>query len=262
MKAAVVAIGFVFGSRAFAQQAAPVLRLGIDNDLFAIRGAGPPADYDYTHGTHLSFSWRGGTVALAQEIYTPRHNEAQPVAGDRPYADETRILAPSAAAGPSRLVAATIGGTLGTMQRSLRAGVQSYLGVGSTYSPTADEPLVARPGHWYLIAAFREDIVFYDGFIELPPRDAAVTPARRRLWVPEATAGIGWRTKRFAAEYRYVVRGREYEASLRRMGTGRSRCPSSSPNERTATARNSPGARGQPRVCRCEISGDFRIQTT
>ena len=105
-----------------------------------------------------------------------------------------------------------MGCTLGTMQRTLRGGVQTYLGFGSVSSPTAEAPLVARPGHWYLLAAYREDIVFYDGLIELPPRDAAVPAARRRLWVGQATAGIGWRTNAFAAEYHYVVRGREYQS--------------------------------------------------
>lgn len=276
--AAAAAIGLVFGSRALAQQAAPVLQLRIDNDLIAIRGAGPPPDYDYTHGTHLSFSWSGGTMALGQEIYTPRHNALSPLAGDRPYAawlfgeyayrrlagpwlgtvamragvtgppalgeqvqngvhrllrnhleqgwahqlptrltiaagaDGTRLFASSADAGPSRFIAATFGGTLGTMQRTLRGGVETYLGFGSVHSPTANAPLIARQGQWYLIAGYREDMVFHDAFIEEPPHGASVPAAQRRLWVGEATAGIGWRTNRFASEYRYVVRGREYEA--------------------------------------------------
>jgi hypothetical protein len=68
----------------------------VDNDLFAIRGAGPPPDYDYTHGTRLSlalpngFAARSGTwvttICLGQEIYTPRHDSTLPIAGDRPYA--------------------------------------------------------------------------------------------------------------------------------------------------------------------------------
>ncbi|HEY2855439.1 MAG TPA: lipid A-modifier LpxR family protein, partial [Gemmatimonadaceae bacterium] len=208
-RAAVVGVALAFASRASAQQAAPVFQLQVDNDLFAVRGGGAPPDYDYTHGTHLSFSWNGGALALAQEIYTPRHNAPSPLPGDRPYAawlfgeygyhtlhgpwfgrfamrggvtgppalgeqvqngihrllgnhlelgwahqlptratidaraDETRLLATTAGAGPSRLFEASVGGTVGTMQRSLRAGVQTYLGFGSVHSPTADAPLVA-----------------------------------------------------------------------------------------------------------------------
>ena len=89
------------------------VRLEVDNDLLAIRGKGPPPDYDYTHGTRISVTrpsapaWLARTVgtaskcadvatmqrgcllsgfALGQEIYTPRHNSPAPVAGDRPHA--------------------------------------------------------------------------------------------------------------------------------------------------------------------------------
>jgi lipid A 3-O-deacylase len=255
-----------------------VLQLEIDNDLFAVRGSGPPPDYDYTHGTHLSYSWNHSSVALAQEIFTPRHNAPSPVPGDRPYAawlfgeygyrrpagswlttltmragvtgpaalgeqvqnnvhrllgnhleegwshqlptrltlalraDETRLLVSGGTPGPSRQLAATLGGTLGTIQRSVHGGLQSYLGFGAVRSATANAPLVERQGQWYIVAAYREDYVFYDAFLESAPRNANVSAAQLRPLVAEAAAGVGWRTNRFAAEYRYVVRGREYEA--------------------------------------------------
>lgn len=64
-----------------------VIRLQIDNDLIGLRGAGPPPDYDYTHGTRLSRTLPNGVtaVALGQEIFTPRHNADAHVAGDRPH---------------------------------------------------------------------------------------------------------------------------------------------------------------------------------
>src|ERR1700720_3759437 len=89
------------------------VRFEIDNDLFALRGSGPPPDYDYTHGTRISIlrtrgpTWIARTlgaaprcvdvaamkqgcllsgVAFGQEIYTPRHNVSDPVPGDRPHA--------------------------------------------------------------------------------------------------------------------------------------------------------------------------------
>jgi len=297
LQIAVVGVMVALGSRASAQATAlpvtshdspaasrqsaaarPVLQLEIDNDLLAIRGSGPPPDYDYTHGTHLSYSWSQSTVGLAQEIFPPRHNTSLPVAGDRPYAawlfgeygyrrtaglwlttlttragvlgapalgeqvqnsihrllgnhleqgwshqlptratigihaDETRLLASSAASGPSRLLAATLGGTIGTMQRVVRGGLQTYLGFACVHSATANAPLVARQGHWYVVASYHEDYVFYDALIEERPRDSSVPATQLRAWVSEAGAGIGWRTNRFAAEYRHVVRGREYEA--------------------------------------------------
>jgi lipid A 3-O-deacylase len=87
-------------------------QLEVDNDLLALRGRGPPPDYDYTHGTRITITrpnapeWLGralGTasrcsdaaiergcllsgLAVGQEIYTPRHNTRDPVAGDRPHA--------------------------------------------------------------------------------------------------------------------------------------------------------------------------------
>ena len=85
--------------------------LQFDNDFLAVRGGGPPPDYDYTHGSRLGITWPGANglgrhlgvpdcrstrsettacvltgVAIAQEIYTPRHNTSEPVPGDRPYA--------------------------------------------------------------------------------------------------------------------------------------------------------------------------------
>src|SRR5215468_2389547 len=89
------------------------VRLELDNDFLAVHGAGPPADYDYTHGTTLGAAWpyapsaigrvlraearcdptraRVGAcvlsaLSIAQQIYTPRHDSPQPVPGDRPYA--------------------------------------------------------------------------------------------------------------------------------------------------------------------------------
>jgi hypothetical protein len=118
----------------------------------------------------------------------------------------------SPAAGPTRLVAATLGGSLGTIQRALGGGVQTYVGLGSLRSPSADAPLVARPGEWYVVAGYREDVVFYDALVEAPPRNADVEGARQRTWVGELSAGLGWRTEHVAAEYRYTVRGREYAA--------------------------------------------------
>ncbi len=35
---------------------ATTMRLEVDNDLLALRGKGPPADYDYTHGTRIELA--------------------------------------------------------------------------------------------------------------------------------------------------------------------------------------------------------------
>jgi len=88
------------------------VRLDVDNDVFAPH-TGAPADYDYTQGARLSirrplapaFLSRAlraaphcsdstttkqpcllSGVSIGQEIYTPRHNVREPIAGDRPHA--------------------------------------------------------------------------------------------------------------------------------------------------------------------------------
>jgi hypothetical protein len=104
------------------------LFLRLDNDLIALRGGGPPADYDYTHGTQIGLVLPNGSrrmaralgaadcdsptvsrrclysaIGIGQEIYTPRHNVALPVAGDRPYAALLYGMAAAMRVAPSRL---------------------------------------------------------------------------------------------------------------------------------------------------------------
>jgi hypothetical protein len=59
----------------------------IDNDLFGVRGAdAAPPDYEYTHGTAVSWDGRRGRWEAGQRIYTPRRDAAEPLPGERPYA--------------------------------------------------------------------------------------------------------------------------------------------------------------------------------
>lgn len=59
----------------------------IDNDLFGVRGAdAAPPDYEYTHGTAVSWDGDRGRWEAGQRIYTPRHDAAEPLPGERPYA--------------------------------------------------------------------------------------------------------------------------------------------------------------------------------
>jgi hypothetical protein len=295
-----------------AQDAPPStsLRLQIDNDLLAIRGKGPPPDYDYTHGTRISVTipgapaWLARTVgaaskcadtgtmergcllsglALGQEIYTPRHNSPERVVGDRPHGawlygaiqfqrlaasrlqtlelragvtgppalgenvqngvhrllhnhleagwehqiptrvgvsadyDATRLLAHQSSRTPSRFVAASVGGTLGTLRRTMRAGVSTYYAVGPMRAWSADAPLVARPGRFYVMAGYQQSLVLHDAFVE----GIGATPGAERLpWVGEAYGGAGWRFHRFTAEYKYVSRGREYRTEPGRHAYG------------------------------------------
>jgi lipid A 3-O-deacylase len=102
-------------SMANAQVRAPgrSLQIAFENDLIAVRGSGPPPDYDYTHGTRVALSSPGApdwlrrlwtkkpecrraagnhrgcftsALEVGQEIYTPRRDAALPIPGERPYA--------------------------------------------------------------------------------------------------------------------------------------------------------------------------------
>lgn len=67
-----------------------------DNDLFALRGAGAPPDYDYTQGLEVAATFAAAPagpdegltarLALGQRIYTPRRDSTERLSGERPYA--------------------------------------------------------------------------------------------------------------------------------------------------------------------------------
>ncbi|MFN2567698.1 MAG: lipid A deacylase LpxR family protein [Gemmatimonadaceae bacterium] len=129
------------------------LRLAVEHDLIALRGGGPPPDYDYTHGTRFAAAWPGaprwarrlaggkppcesvtardrGCVAtileLGQEIYTPRRDAAVPIAGERPYAGWLYASGIARAISPRRVRSVQL--TLGVTGRpSLAADVQNAL---------------------------------------------------------------------------------------------------------------------------------------
>jgi predicted alpha/beta-hydrolase family hydrolase len=65
------------------------------------------------------------------------------------------------------------------------------------------------------VAGYQQSLVLYDAFVE---GAGGATGADRLPWVGEALVGSGWRSGRFAAEYRYVSRGREYRAQPGRHG--------------------------------------------
>jgi outer membrane protein LpxR len=287
--------------------------LQFDNDFLAVRGAGPPPDYDYTHGSRLGITWPGANglgrrlggppdcrsarsestaclltgFAIAQEIYTPRHNTIEPVSGDRPYAawsyasmrlmvlrprsltsmavnagvtgppalgeevqngihrvlhnarelgwshqvpaqfgatldvDYTRVVFTSSGAvrapAPSRFVAATLGSSLGNIQRNLRLGGIAYWSFGHVFTPIASEPLVRHPGRFFVATRVYYLSPRHDEFIE---GGGGSPGAQLRHGVDEVTASAGWRARGVALEYGYTSRGREYRAQPGRHAYG------------------------------------------
>jgi lipid A 3-O-deacylase len=131
--------------------------------------------------------------------------------------DATRIFGRQSDRAPSRFVAASVGATLGTLRRAARTSVSAYYGFGRGYSRVSDASLVARPGRFYALAGYQESLVLHDAFVE---GVAGTEGAIRIPWVGDAYGGLGWRRRRFSAEYRYVSRSREYRAEPGRHAFG------------------------------------------
>ena len=140
--------------------AARAARLVVDNDLLSARVRGRPPDFDYTHGTRVELAWAGapqwvrrvaggpGTtgcrhlaarqrgcvssaIAVVQQIYTPRRDAPQPVAGERPYAGWLSLSATATAVlstGHTRSVRAEVGVTgPGSLAEQVQDGVHRLL---------------------------------------------------------------------------------------------------------------------------------------
>jgi hypothetical protein len=131
--------------------------------------------------------------------------------------DATRLFGRADSSRPSRFVAGSVGATLGTLRRAVRAGASAYYGFGAARTRTSDAPLVIRPGRFYVVAGYQQSLVQYDAFVE----GIGTTQGAVRLpWVGEGYASGGWRLRRFAVEYRYVSRSREYRAEPGRHAYG------------------------------------------
>lgn len=109
-------------------QAVSSATLRLDNDILALRGNGPPPDYDYTHGLELSLElgepgrlrrWLGATppcggaaavracayheIGIGQKIFTPRRDAPDPMPGERPYAAWLYLYSRSTRVEPGRV---------------------------------------------------------------------------------------------------------------------------------------------------------------
>lgn len=132
-----------------ATQVARIVRVSLDNDLFALRDSALPTDHDYTHGMGAVVQWadaparvrgwlrdvpgcaraeaRGHGCLMAslgaqQAIYTPASNETFRVPGQRPHAGYLGLIASITHVVPHR-------------QRTVR------LDVGTTGRPALAAPL-------------------------------------------------------------------------------------------------------------------------
>jgi lipid A 3-O-deacylase len=150
------------------------LRVALDNDLIAARGAGAPPDHDYTHGSRVAIAWAGAprwvlrslggvrdcrsaasrrrgcaasALAISQAIYTPRRDAPHPVPGERPYAGWLSVAASAHQVGPGLVRSATVeAGVTGrlSLAKEVQGGVHSLL--GNTPQLGWSHQLGSRPG--------------------------------------------------------------------------------------------------------------------
>jgi lipid A 3-O-deacylase len=262
----------------FAGRGGAQVQVVIDNDLFGLRGAdAAPPDYEYTHGTAVSWDGSAGTRwEVGQRIYTPRHDAAEPVPGERPYAGwlygawertsasgrtrarlrvEAGVTGPPSLAEPvqnglhrlagyrpqlgwehqlgfepgivvsygreHRLVAVGRDGArrldvlpswavrAGNVRTSADAGLRARLGLGAGNAWTG----AGAAGGWsgWIEAGGRQEAVLRDLFLDGNTFGGRDTGVRRRTWVAQGEAAFGVRYRRTELEYRFVLRGREYE---------------------------------------------------
>jgi hypothetical protein len=156
-----------------ATQVTRIVRVSLDNDLFALRDSVLPTDYDYTHGMGAVVHWADAparvrawlrdvpgcaavearangclmaALGAQQAIYTPASNETFRVPGQRPYVGYLGLIASVTHVAPHRQ--RTVRLDLGTTGRpALAAPLQRAMHAvtGSTTELGWDTQLGARP---------------------------------------------------------------------------------------------------------------------
>ena len=99
--------------------------------------------------------------------------------------------------------------TVGNLQTSTGARLEATLDLGRALSWDVSDPEAPVPRRLMARAGLRQELALHNVFVE---GRGASGSAKRELFVREATVALGYRQRRWALEYRYTVRTREYAA--------------------------------------------------
>ena len=132
------------------------------------------------------------------------------------YADR---LALGGALGGARAASLSVGwgARAGSVRTDVHVGALARVGVRSALSWSPADLERTPASGWFAVAGARQYAVLHDLFVE---GNTEQPGARRRVFVAETTLGLGWKSEQTTLEYRWVRRGREYEAQPAPHGIG------------------------------------------
>ncbi|MBW3573089.1 MAG: lipid A deacylase LpxR family protein [Gemmatimonadetes bacterium] len=125
------------------------------------------------------------------------------------YGQEHRLAAVAGEGRTKLEVLPSWGVRAGNVRTGAQAGVRARLGFGAGDAWTAAG--AARGVSGWMEAGARQEAVLRDLFIDGNTFARRSPRLRRRTWVAQGEAAFGMRWRRTELEYRFVLRGREYE---------------------------------------------------
>lgn len=105
------------------------------------------------------------------------------------------------------------GAVLGSVRTAAHVEVLARLGFRNDIPWSPELPQWSTGARWYGLAGVRQSLVLRDLFVD--GNTFHDSPSAERIpWARELTLGVGVRSDAYAVEYRWVQRGREYEAQV------------------------------------------------
>ncbi|MES2523112.1 MAG: lipid A deacylase LpxR family protein [Gemmatimonadota bacterium] len=109
------------------------------------------------------------------------------------------------------------GALAGNVTNAASAGAEFSAGIAGTLPWSPSEPRMEQPGQLYVTVGYQQDAVLHNVLVE--GRGTGPGGVRRPL-VGQLEGGVGLRHRHFSAVYKHLIRGREYDAQLRRQSYG------------------------------------------